>query len=87
MVKKVAYSSEALRSLRRFPRKDAQRIRDKIEQYAENPTSQANNIKKLRGRDGLRLRVGDWRIIFDEDEDSVHVLVIGPRGSVYGTGS
>ena len=83
-MKKVAYSSEALKSLRRVPRNDAQRIRDKIERYAENPTSQANSIKKLRGRDGLRLRVGDWRVIFDEDEDSIRVLVIGPRGSVYG---
>jgi mRNA interferase RelE/StbE len=83
-VKKVAYSSAALRSLRRVPRKDAQRIQDKIAQYAEDPTSQANNVKKLRGRDGLRLRVGDWRVIFDEDEDGIRVLVIGPRGSVYG---
>ena len=84
MVRKVAYSSEALKSLRRIPRNDAQRIRDKIEQYAVDPPSQANNVKKLRGRDGLRLRVGDWRVIFDEDEDGIRVLVIGPRGSVYG---
>ena len=81
---KIAYSNEALKSLRRVPRNDAQRIRDKIEQYAEDPASQANNVKKLRGRDGLRLRIGDWRVIFDEDEDDIRVLVIGPRGSVYG---
>jgi mRNA interferase RelE/StbE len=83
-VKKIAYSGDALKSLRRIPSNDAQRIRNKIEQYAEDPTSQANNTKKLRGRDGLRLRVGDWRVIFDEDEDGIRVLVIGPRGSVYG---
>jgi mRNA interferase RelE/StbE len=83
-VKKIAYSGDALKSLRRLPSNDAQRIRNKIEQYAEDPTSQANNTKKLRGRDGLRLRVGDWRVIFDEDEDGIRVLVIGPRGSVYG---
>ena len=83
-MKTVAYSSEALKSLRRIPRNDAHRIRDKIEQYAEDPASQANNIKKLRGRDSLRLRIGDWRVIFDEDEDGIRVLVIGPRGSVYG---
>jgi mRNA interferase RelE/StbE len=83
-VKNIAYSGEALKSLRRLPSNDAQRIRDKIEQYAKDPASQANNIKKLRGRDGLRLRVGDWRVIFDEEEDGIRVLVIGPRGSVYG---
>jgi len=83
-VKKIAYSGEALKSLRRLPSNDAQRVRDKIEQYAKDPASQANNIKKLRGRDGLRLRVGDWRVIFDEDKDGIRVLVIGPRGSVYG---
>ena len=83
-MKKVAYSSGALKSLRRLPRTDARRIQDKDEQYAEDPASQANNVKTLRGRDGLRLRIGDWRVIFDEDEDDIRVLVIGPRGSVYG---
>ncbi len=54
----------------------------KIEAYAENPASQANNVKALRGREGIRLRVGDWRVIM-HDGEVLDVLRIGPRGGVY----
>ncbi len=42
----------------------------------------ANNVKKLEGEDGIRLRVGDWRVIM-LDGDVIDVIRIGPRGSVY----
>lgn len=54
----------------------------KIEAYAENPAAQTNNVKMLKGRDGIRLRVGDWRVIM-HDGEVLDVLRIGPRGSVY----
>jgi len=54
----------------------------KIEAYATDPTSQANNVKALQGRDGIRLRVGDWRVIMRDDE-VLDVLDIGPRGGIY----
>ena len=44
-------------------------IRAKIAQYAADPASLANNVRKLQGREGCRLRVGDWRVIFDETGD------------------
>jgi mRNA interferase RelE/StbE len=83
-VKEIAYSNGTLKSLRRFPSNEAERIREKIEQYAGDPASLANNVKKLRGRDGFRLRIGDWRVTFDEDKDKISVLVIAPRSSAYG---
>lgn len=66
-----------------MPTAAARLIRSKIEQYAEAPASLANNVKKLQGRDGYRLRVGDWRVIFDQDGVVLDVLQIGPRGSIY----
>lgn len=83
-MKKIAYSNQAREMLFRMAAHDAQGIRAKIEQYAQDPASLANNIKKLRGREGLRLRIGDWRVIFNESREIIDVLVIGPRGSVYG---
>ena len=83
-MKKIAYSNEARKALMRMAADDARRIRSKIEQYAEDSASLANNVKKLRGRDGLRLRIGDWRVIFNESSDAIDVLAIGPRGSAYG---
>lgn len=82
-MKQVIYKPAALKVLRRMPRNEAERIRAKVRQYAEDPASQANNVKGLKGREGIRLRVGDWRVIMDDAGDVLDVLKIGPRGGVY----
>ena len=79
----ISYTRQALKALRRMPADTAQRIIAKIEQYAEAPESQANNVTALKGREGIRLRVGDWRVIMNDDGAVLAVLEIGPRGSVY----
>lgn len=40
------------------------------------------HVKALKGRDAVRLCVGDWRVIM-EDGVVVAVLEIGSRGSIY----
>lgn len=65
-----------------MPTNTARRIVGKIEAYAENPASQQNNVKALKGVDAIRLRVGDWRIIMQESV-VLDVLDIGPRGGIY----
>ena len=79
----VSYTRQALKALRRMPADTAQRIIAKIEQYAQEPETQANNVKALKGREGIRLRVGDWRVIMNDDGVVLAVLEIGPRGSMY----
>ena len=60
------------------------RITDKVESYARDPAALANMVVRLAGeKDLLRLRVGDFRVIFAESTDEIVVLDIGPRGSVY----
>lgn len=66
-----------------MPRNLADLIRSKIEAYAEAPASQVSNVKALKGRKGFRLRVGDWRVIMDEQGNVLAVLDVGPRGNVY----
>jgi mRNA interferase RelE/StbE len=83
LMKPISYTRQALKALRRMPADMAQRIMAKIEQSAEEPESQANNVKALKGRKGIRLRVGDWRVIMNDDGVVLAVLEIGPRGSVY----
>lgn len=58
-------------------------IRSKIEAYARDPASQAGNVKALRGREGIRLRAQDWRVIMDDQGNVLAILDIGPRGSIY----
>lgn len=82
-MKEVVYSKTAQKSLLRIPRNWAIRIRDKINAYAADPTSQANNVKALQGYEGmLRLRVGDWRVTM-VDGTVIEIIDIKARGSAY----
>jgi mRNA interferase RelE/StbE len=83
-VKRISYSKAAFRALARLPANAAKLIRSKIEQYAADPSSLANNVKTLKGEPGyFRLRVGDWRVVFGEDRDAITIIRIVPRGSAY----
>lgn len=66
-----------------MPAPTARRIRAKIEAYAADPASQANNVKALRGHDEIRLRVGDWRVIMNERAEVLAIIQIAARGSAY----
>jgi len=79
----IFYTKAATRALLRMPSPTAQTIKSKIEAYAADPASLANNVKALKGRAGIRLRVGDWRVIMDDQGNVLDVLEIGPRGSIY----
>lgn len=81
-MKPVSYSRSALKTLRKMPRETAERIMAKVDQYAADPASQANNVTALQGREGIRLRVGNWRVIM-RDGAVLAVLEVGPRGSIY----
>ncbi|EIM29799.1 type II toxin-antitoxin system RelE family toxin [Microvirga lotononidis] len=83
-MKQIAYSKSALKTLRRIPANVAATIKGKIEQYAADPASLSANVTKLQGRESYRLRVGDRRVIFDEDGNVLAILEIGPRGGIYG---
>ncbi len=80
-MKPILYRPAARKALRRMPANTALRIVGKIEDYAHDPASQAAYVKALKGREGIRLRVGDWRVIMDGEV--LDILDIGPRGSIY----
>jgi mRNA interferase RelE/StbE len=80
-MKAITYSRRATRALSRLSRQDAQRLIAAINRYAED---ESGDVVKLQGRDGYRLRVGGLRVIFETEDDAVHVLDLGHRGGVYG---
>jgi mRNA interferase RelE/StbE len=84
-VYKITYTVQAAKALLKMPRSTAQLIREKIEQVAVDPFASISNAKKLQGRPGYRLRVGDWRVIYEINQDRVIIIVlkIAPRGEVY----
>jgi mRNA interferase RelE/StbE len=79
----IRYSKAAARALMHMPTNTAKCIRAKIERYAADPASLANNVKRLRGGNEMRLRVGDWRVILREDGAILAIIRIAPRGEAY----
>ena len=60
-------------------------MRKRLDQIAEDPYAQYTNATKLQNRPGYRLRVGDWRVIYDVQEDELVILAlkVGFRGDIY----
>lgn len=68
-----------------MPRDQSTLIQKKLINLAIDPYSQNNNATKLRNRDGYRLRIGDWRVIYEIVDDKLVILVmkIASRGDIY----
>lgn len=65
---RVELSESAVKSLRRYPRDDQRRILAQIERLAANP-QEMPGVKRLVAYDvAYRLRVGDYRVLFDKDD-------------------
>jgi mRNA interferase RelE/StbE len=81
----IAYSRDSLKALARLPRNTGALIKQKVRMLAVAPLAPNNNVKALTGRPGYRLRVGDWRVIYDLDHGLRILAVerISPRGSAY----
>jgi mRNA interferase RelE/StbE len=73
----------AAKELAKLPRGHYERARDAIRSLSDDP--RPSGCLKLRGRDGWRIRVGDYRVIYDIDEadHTVTVLHVGHRQNVY----
>ena len=84
MTKRVEYSGDASKALRRMDRATSKRIRGKVEQLAREPLALANNVTALKGEAGLmRLRVGDWRVIYTDELVVLNVIRVAPRSAAY----
>jgi len=59
-------------------------VRAKVIALGENP--RPAGCKKLHGRSGWRIRVGDYRVIYeiDDSREIVSVVKIGHRSEIYG---
>ena len=56
------------------------RIDRRLVRFAE---SGQGDVKKLKGRAGSRLRIGDWRVVMDETPDAIIVVAVGHRREIY----
>ncbi|MPZ11103.1 MAG: type II toxin-antitoxin system RelE/ParE family toxin [Kiloniellaceae bacterium] len=61
----ITYTTAALKTRKRLPRNLRDRITAKVEEVAADPFASHPNLKPLVAVDAFRLRVGDWRVIFE----------------------
>jgi mRNA interferase RelE/StbE len=77
-VKEITFTVAAARQWAKLTPAIRKRIDNKLVGYAG-----AGDVKSLSGREGARLRVGDWRVIFTEDPMTTIVVAVGHRGEIY----
>ena len=79
----VSILRRAQKELADLPHDAYTRARDAIRELGVNP--RPPGCAKLAGRDGWRIRVGNFRIIYETDDKSrtVTVLHVGHRRDVY----
>jgi mRNA interferase RelE/StbE len=73
-MKPIVFSSAATRQWMNLTTAIRSRINDKLETFA---TTGYGDVRKLKGRGGSRLRVGDWRVIFYEEPDRIVIVAWG----------
>lgn len=71
---KVSIESSVLKVLKKIPLKDYKRISKAIDSLENNP--RPKSTKKLKDREAWRIRVGDYRIIYEIKDKICHIIVI-----------
>ena len=86
MAYQLSFSDKALKSLKRIPKSDNQRIIVALEELAKDPDSKTN-VKRLNNHPDaiFRLRVGNYRVLYDKN-DTVRIIAVidvGHREDIY----
>ena len=83
MIYTVFFSRRAQKELGNLPNPEYLQVRDAIAHLANDP--QPPGCKKLSGRDGWRIRIGNYRVIYDINDRELLVTVVrvGNRRDIY----
>lgn len=75
----------ARKQLKKLPTKMQQAIREKLDGLCVAPFAGSLDTKKLKGREGYRLRVGVYRVIYELDGNRLvlSVVEVGHRQNIY----
>ena len=76
----IVWTAAATRQWLRLSADVRRRLEARLEAFAQTGHG---DVKRLKGRDGARLRVGDWRIIFYSEGDTLVVVAVGHRREIY----
>jgi mRNA-degrading endonuclease RelE of RelBE toxin-antitoxin system len=81
-VRGIAWAETALEQMAGLDKGIARRVKQAVERFAE---SGAGNVKRLQGIDPpeYRLRVGDYRVRFHQEGETICILQVRNRREAY----
>ena len=75
---KIEYSKKAVKYINSADKPTKRRLKEAIEKIP------SGDIKRLKGiEEAYRLRVGDLRVLFTLENDTIYIYNIIPRGQAY----
>ena len=83
MTYKISILRKAQKQLAKIPTNDYKKVKKTILDHAREPRPPGS--KKLKGRDGWRIRQGDFRVIYEIHDDQLIIIVleVGNRRDIY----
>jgi mRNA interferase RelE/StbE len=80
---KVIFTKSVKKDFRKIPKLEVSKILNEIAYLAKNPRS--SKTKKLKGEKLYRLRVGNYRVIYDIQDNLMLIFVVklGHRSDIY----
>lgn len=83
MTYKISIRRKAQKQLEKVPPKDYKKVKQAILDLTQDPRPPGS--KKLKGREGWRIRQGDYRIIYEIYNDQLIIIVldVGHRKDIY----
>ena len=74
MTYRVEFTTAAAREIHKLPRRVRDRLLDAIEDLVDDP--RPHTAKELVGQTAWRIRVGDYRVIYDVFDDALTVTIV-----------
>lgn len=75
-MKTIIFTHSAAKDLDALPFDGRQQVENALYRYA---ASGDGDVKQLSGRKGYRLRIGRYRVLFDEDRMTILAVYVGKR--------
>jgi mRNA interferase RelE/StbE len=79
-VKEIEFTSAAVRQWRKLSAATRAQIDLKLKTFAETGIG---DVKALKGAAGMRLRSGDWRVLFTMKANTITIHAVGHRREIY----
>lgn len=79
-MREIEFTSAAVRQWRKLAAATRAQIDHKLKAFAETGVG---DVKALKGTSGMRLRSGDWRVLFTVKGNVITIHAVGHRREVY----